>query len=597
MSRLQGWVSTLQPQYLITLPVLLGVSAAFVLGQSSSLYSLRGPIVLNIALYLLAVATTFVMLGAVFGLLHTRVSNTALRVTLIVTTPIGAALGGAVMGWARYATGLDPELLIALRVFSTVVNVSAATILMWLAVSGVRLHYQRLDALMAERDRLEALRLQASNDLATLNTQATEAVRSRILQALTALASLDAQGVLSALTATIEDTIRPLSRQLEAQSAPWTPPIPLARGSARINWRAAAIVGASPALLNPPGVLILLSLMSVPMNFFRVGPLFAIQFILLTLLIALPLFIATRWLFMRIAGKAQGVTRLLAFVGMCLMCGIGWGVLTLPLTAGTPLPLRFLLICPAFTLIFAYIWGFAAAAQLQARSTEEALLATTEELRWRIARKRELHRQQQRALSHAVHGQVQAALAAGILQLDAALRSNQVTDVLVHEVRARIVDCVRELDLRYVQPSALSDVATKVQVTWTGAVQLSVVLDQGVDAALQADPQCLRALNDLLPELVFNSIKHGRASQVRIDLGFASDRTIRLICEDDGATVAEEAVAGLGSRLLDDCSVEWSRRRCGGSTVLEAILPIVLPDHNAMDWLNDREGNARVPAA
>lgn len=573
MSRIRRWVSTLQPAYLFALPVMLGATAEFVLGQLTSPYSLRAPILLNLGSYVIAVAGAFLVLGAVYGLLHRILANDVLRVVLLISIPVVAALGGALLGWVRYVTGLDADPLMALRVLSTVAHVTTATILLWLAVSGVRLHYARLDALISERDRLEVLRLQATQDLFALSEQATEAVRSRILQDLVSLERLDARRVLTALTSTIEDTIRPLSRQLESESPPWTPPEPESRGSERINWRAAAIEGASPALLNPIGVLGILVLISLPMNVFRVGPVFAIQFALLTFLIAVPVYFGIRSLFIRIVGQARGAGRVLAFVGMCLVGGLVWGAVTLPLTSPTPAPLRFLWLCPVFTLLFAYMWGFASAAQMQARNSESDLRTATDELRWRIARKRELHRQQQRALAHAVHGEVQAALAAGILQLERALQEGTATDQQVDEVRTRIVACVRELDLRNVCPSPLPLVVAKVQATWGGAVTLSMSVEPCLEAALNDDPQCLMTMNDLVPELVFNSIKHGNAKDVRITLSPAGERTLTLTCQDDGVLFNLDATGGLGSRLLDDCAIEWSRERHGSSTVLTALLP------------------------
>lgn len=353
MSRIRRWVSTLQPGCLFTAPVMLGVAAEFSLVQLTSPYSVRAPLLLNVATYLSAVIVTFLVLGAVFGLLRANLSSGAIRIALLIATPIAAAVGGGLMGWLRHVTGLDSELLLALRVLSTVVHVAPAIILLWLAVSGVRLHYSRLEALLAERDRLELLGNQAHQDLSALSEQATEVVRSRILQDLVSLERLDARSVLSALTATIEDTIRPLSRHLESQSTTWNPPEPQPRGSERINWRAAAIEGASPALLNPIGVLGILSLAALPMNLFRVGPVFAIQFALLTILVAVPLSFGFRRLFTRMVGQAQGARRILAFVGMCLLSGLAWGACTLPMTAGGPQPLRFLWLCPIFTLIFA----------------------------------------------------------------------------------------------------------------------------------------------------------------------------------------------------------------------------------------------------
>ena len=109
-------------------------------------------------------------------------------------------------------------------------------------------------------------------------------------------------------------------------------------------------------------------------------------------------------------------------------------------------------------------------------------------------------------------------------------------------------------------------------------------MEPSLEAALHDDLQCLMTINDLVPELVFNSIKHGRARDVRVTLATAGERTLTLTCQDDGVLFSEHATGGLGSRLLDDCAIEWSRERHGGSTVLIAVLPIA---SNHATWLGE----------
>lgn len=46
-------------------------------------------------------------------------------------------------------------------------------------------------------------------------------------------------------------------------------------------------------------------------------------------------------------------------------------------------------------------------------------------------------------------------------------------------------------------------------------------MEPSLEAALHDDLQCLMTINDLVPELVFNSIKHGKARDVRVTLATA----------------------------------------------------------------------------
>lgn len=574
MSRIRKLFHTLQPVDLFSRLVVIGVVLEFGLGQLLSPYGSSGHRLSDLVSYTMTVLVTFALIAVLYLLLHRHLSKSKLCASLLIALPISSLISGALMGWFRELSGLDPTPVIALRSISTMGHVTIATLLLWLAASGISQHYQRLDKLIAERDRLESLKRYAKQEVESLNPEATEAIRAKILADLGPLKMLDARNMISSLVVTIENTIRPLSRQLESEAPTWIPPEPQYRERARINWRAAAVDGTAVKLLSPVYLLTILSLIATPMNALRVGPGFAIKFILVTFLFALPIIIGIRWLFLRIAGEHKGVSRFLFFLLLHLICGLAWGGVTLIVTLDTPKPLRFLTLCPAFTLAFGFIWGFTVAAQQRASAMELALKRATDDLRWTIARKRELHRQQRRALAHALHGRVQAALAAGVLDLERNLKIGDVPEEVLDAIRARILDCVQELNLRDITPLEIDVIWEKVQATWTGAVDLLLSIDPSLESALKRDLQALATLNDVIPEVVFNSIKHGKATEIRIALSFEDTRTFSLVVEDNGSAPSSEMKAGLGSSLLDTCAINWSLAHRDDRTSTTLLLPI-----------------------
>lgn len=574
MNRLRGWTRTLAPRDLLSLPVFLGVLIEFVIVQFVSPYNVDASIALTALLQALAVVVAFAFFLLAYATLRHALSESALRVALLTLIPVGAIIGGIAMAWTRYITGLDAMSMWPLRVGATLMHVTAVTVLLWFAVSGTRRHFERLEALTRERDRLEALDLQATRSLDELDSKASREVRVRLLEGLARVHPDNPAQALDALTSTIEETVRPLSRQLEAQSEAWNPPDSRPSPQRRIDWRAAAAEGMAPEYFSPLGMIVILNLIALPMNLGRSGPEFAVKFILLSAVLVLPIFVLMRATTERISRSLARGSRAAAFVGMCLLSGLALGAVMLVITAGAPKPGRFLYLGPIFTLIIAFVWGMAGAAQRQAREAEASLQIATAELEWRIARSRELHRQRRRALAHALHGRVQAALASGILELDAAIRAGTATDSLVLEVRERIVECVNELDLDAFRPSSVEVVANKVRATWKGVLNLSITLEQEVESALREDPQCLMSLNDLIPELAFNSIKHGSASRLSVTIEQADRRTLLLLARDDGNALDATAGTGLGTRLFDACAISWSRAREGSCTLTTLLLPI-----------------------
>jgi signal transduction histidine kinase len=573
MSSLFTWVRNLIPAALFSGPVIAGVTLELLFVQLASPYDSRQRILVIIAAGLVGAVVPFVTLVLIYVSLRPFLTQQSLSIVLLVSIPVAALLGGLSLGWARAATGLEPESFVPLRVAATFMHVTTVTLLLWLAVSAVRAHYQRLDALRKEQDQLEHVERETDYELAQLDDVATEAVRTRILKGLTLPNTAAGYQVVSALTATIDEIIRPLSRQLEAQTGEWVPPHPRPLPNLRINWKAAAADGMSPALVNPVGLLIILSLFALPMNLFRNGPVFALTFLLLTAVGILPIVWVIQRTAIRLTRRARSAKRITTFIIMSLLWGLSFGLVTLPIAIGTPQPLRYFILGPTFTLIIAFLWGSAAAAQQQARASEQALMQATADLQWRITRARELHRQRRRALAHAIHGEVQAALAAGILELDSAIQAGTLSDDQINQVQRRLIDCVQGLDLHKVEPLDIWVVIQKVQATWAGVVTISIELDPNIASSLRTDPQTLMTLNDVIPELVFNSVRHGKAHHVQLTIALKHNRTLHLTATDDGCELAHEREAGLGSRLLDSCAIDWQRERLGHNTVTSILMP------------------------
>jgi hypothetical protein len=573
MRRIRGWFEPLRPADLFSLSVIIVATAEFILAFVASPYNVSGRLALSVLLQALTVFVAFGFAFAVYRLLHRQVTDDTMRVVLLLCLPIGALIGGTLLGWFRLRLGLDATSLIPLRAFTAVLHITAVSVLLWMALSGIRLHYARLTVLTRERDRLVALERQAAFSLTELDTKTTEMVRARILDGVAGSGSNDVHDVLRSLTTTLEDTVRPLSRQLESQSDDWNEPHPELSEIPRLDWRAAASGGTEAAIMSPVGLLIIVSLMGTPMNIARVGVVFAVLFMLLTFLIVLPLACLIRRLFVRLTRTLAGWARAYAFIALCVAIGTTWAVVLLPISIGTPEPFRFFYLASMFVLIVAYIWGVAVAAQRQALASEVAVRQAADDLVWSIAVSRELHRQRCQALAHAVHGEVQAALAAGILELDRALRDGTVDATQINAVRSRIIHCVQRLNLRSIRPSPLDVVTAKVQATWTDVIALSVFANSALESSLGTDERCLMTLNDVIPELVFNSIKHGKAQNVTMTLDVADHRTLRLTALDDGAITSDPGESGMGSRLLDTCAVQWSRVRTGERTLTTVLLP------------------------
>ncbi|MEI8241034.1 MAG: hypothetical protein WCI22_16600, partial [Actinomycetota bacterium] len=277
----------------------------------------------------------------------------------------------------------------------------------------------------------------------------------------------------------------------------------------------------------------------------------------------------------RLTRRAPVAVKALAFVVALVVPGVAFGSFDLLYAAWTTISTPFALAAPVYTVLFGVILAVTDSALQQARDVEDELRALTGQMRWAIARAREEHRQHRLALAHAVHGRIQATLAASVLQLDKALRDDTADEEMVADVQGRVVACVTGLDLRFSPPDDLPELLDKIRTTWAGVAEVTMMPEEAVENVLAADAQSLRCLNDLLPELVFNAIKHGQARHVEVGLSMVGPDVLELVVRDDGVNDCAGTGGGLGTRLLEDCSIEWSRKRTAAGTEITVLIPAI----------------------
>jgi len=75
----------------------------------------------------------------------------------------------------------------------------------------------------------------------------------------------------------------------------------------------------------------------------------------------------------------------------------------------------------------------------------------------------------------------------------------------------------------------------------------------------------------VIPELCFNSIKHGKANELQVVIEQNSPKTIVLKVQDNGKQFVEKtSKKGLGTKLLEECAISWKREKEQGLIVTSA---------------------------
>ena len=570
----------LLPAALLSVPV-FGLSFLWValvqVGEWAALGSGSGNLAVRLALVLVAQVLMFLFPYATWHLLCPRVPARKWSLLLLVSVVMGAAVRGIALGVLFVVTGVTDSPEFVFRIVASISHLALITILLWFLVSEVRgLHALRRQ-LIAEREQLLELQQIAQRDLERLNDRAIEEVRRSILDSLGGLRIAGSAELRERLRITIDDVVRPLSHQLAATPSTWTPPTTPIEAIG-VDWPLAVRQGVDPSRIQPVIVPLLLVWLRFAIHLFQFGPRLTAGLVV-TLFVTIPAFWLARKVAIHLTEGRGTSAKAVGFVIAVLVGGLALGLATLPYMQGQPQPFLFVVAAPLLNLLLCGPLAIAEAARDQDLELEMDLRATTGDLRWALARARERHRQQEGALARTLHGRLQASLAASFLRLDRAMAQGGDDEALVRTLQADVLQSVSELDAINSHPDPIEKVIELTQSNWSDSVHLDFSLEDQARQALTGDPLCARSVNELIPELIFNSIRHGGADSIEIGLETADERTLRLSVIDDGVNDLVTSRYGLGSALLGEASIAWTRTRNEGHTETICLLPVVMGDH------------------
>lgn len=575
----QGRIRML-PDALLSVPV-FGLSFLWValvqIGEWAALGGGPGNLAVRLALLFALQVLMFTFPFLTLSAICPRVQPRYWTRLLVVSVIVGAAARGIAMGILFVVTGVTDSPEFVFRIVASVSHLALITILLWFLVSEVRgLHALRRH-LIAEREQLLELQQVAQRDLERLNDRAIDEVRRSILDSLGGLRIAGSAELRERLRITIDDVVRPLSHQLAATPSTWTPPTPPIEAIG-VDWPLAVRQGLDPSRIHPVIVPLLLVWLGIPIHLFQFGPRLTAGLVA-TLFVTIPAFWLARKVAIHLTEGRGTSTKAVGFVIAVLIGGLALGLATLPYMQSQAQPFLFVVAAPLLNLLLCGPLAIAEAARDQDLELEMELRATTGDLRWALARARERHRQQEGALARALHGRLQASLAASFLRLDRAMAQGGDDEALVRTLQTDVLQSLSELDAINSHPDPVEKVIELTQSNWSDSVHLDFSLEDQARQALTGDPLCARSVNELIPELIFNSIRHGGADSIEIGLETADERTLRLSVIDNGVNDLVTSRYGLGSALLDEASISWTRTRNEGHTQTTCLLPVLMRHH------------------
>jgi signal transduction histidine kinase len=208
--------------------------------------------------------------------------------------------------------------------------------------------------------------------------------------------------------------------------------------------------------------------------------------------------------------------------------------------------------------------------ELLANQITSELSETVKQMQWSVSRIREGQRQRYQSLSRYLHGHLQAFLSSKYLELEKLDSSAPETTETLHRVIAEIYLEIEGIGHSEHVAEPIISVVEKIAQSWDKIAKIDPAIHSEILERIESDQLCRSALVDVLPELVFNGIKHGKATDLRIELNLLHPDVVRLVITDNGSFELIESVTGVGTRILNESCISWDRIRKDSKTITTA---------------------------
>jgi hypothetical protein len=475
---------------------------------------------------------------------------------------------GSIFSWLM---GPDQALWF-LRAHGSFVTIGMVFVLTAYTVSGAREQRRRIQELDALQTELTESAAQVQAGIQERGEQSVERVRGILEAELATLQSEDAGADVKSLERIARDVVRPLSHDLADISV--VEPAPLPVTSLRVSWIKVVDLAARGRPLRPLAVMLLMFVLVV--GAIVVYPPAALRFLLLP-----PATFIVLSLVNPVAGRIIGTrsvgARFTILVVTSAVCGLVMGAVGYLVMVGMPIQQGAMLGGIFFVAMFTLGASVNAGIDASRQVVIDQLASVAAQLRRNLALVNQVRWFQDRALSLALHGPVQAAIAAAAHRLNSALNSGEVTSQLIDQVRADIRAKLDVLGDSTRDAVPFAEGISSIVTTWDGVCQVEPAIDPDVATLLDDDAPLRACLVAIATEGVSNAVRHGGSDAVNLRMSIDGDAGVVLVDMASRAPHRDELpslrTSGLGMRQINDCAITWDLEVKPDGQSLRAALP------------------------
>ena len=461
----------------------------------------------------------------------------------VVIYQVGRELGVIpVDEWQYRLFGSPLFIFVSLSLVTILVSNSArATVELEKLETSRLLLEKRLSSMRAEISRMNA-------EVAGRVSGLISPVIQELMQKIQGAKSSELGREVKALRSTIDDVIRPLSRDIAQSSDELNATeIEAPKVSIRENFRLSTRIQVAYQIV-PFWSTALITLISTPaaVVFYRQDAALALVVFALSLLATLEL--------AALALRKVRATAILALLAqLAIFAGAG-AVATLALSlanlgAGLFPSARIIML----TMIIGLAMFVGQVRQTQRYATQLNAQEVNEKLELLNSQARRELWLNRRRIATVLHGPVQAALYASAMRL---AQSTRPSKKLIQSVNEDLASALEVLKFESLESVDLRDVLSQIIEVWQSTCEIYSNVTKPVYQVTKKKPLVGEAVAEVLREAVSNAIKHGSASEIEIEAK-VSNNLILLSIVNNGKPPVNSRGNGFGSKLYSELTHTW----------------------------------------
>jgi hypothetical protein len=500
-----------------------------------------------------------------------RIASERWQITLILISYfVGGAIRGLVMAITFYNLGMADSLHLDFRIPGSAVPFGLATTIATYAAAALNENRERiynLQKLQAElSDALEG----SSGDEARLRARAIYQIENTVQKELSGLYNIGYDISITELKSLATEIVRPLSHTLAQRIPQWQA---RKHPELKLKWHDVASqirpeLSLRPKLLSALATLTALTAFIVFFGITLAIPLVICSFFSLYLTINLLTRLTTR-----IGAISSILLRVVLITLVLMITAIPSGIVASIILRESPDQWFVLKGGLVILPVFGWFLALGGAAQVESARIESEYVAGINELSRLKARLNIINWFEHGELARVLHGPVQSAINKGVIRLQ---NSNEemTRESIIDEIRTSVEQALLPKTRWDGTQEEFSKICNDLTVTWKNLCQIDAAISPRASAVINGDAATSSICWDIVHESCSNAIQHGKATWISIRISDPFNGSIIIEVIDNGTQFNYQSKSGLGSTLLDACTISWSTNRQDNQTILTAELPI-----------------------